>query len=407
MNSKTILTAVAALLSAVAVSATTAVTSSRLPLLPFPEGHGIAGAYIGCVDDSSIIVAGGSDFEDLKPWEGGAKSFFDTIYIIAQDGDGYRCDRVDGVSMPVPMGNGCSVVAGNTLYCLGGLTGSGYSSSVVRIAKDSLRVSVEDVGSLPEGFRANAAACWNGSIYVHGVSDGKNVLYMLQPECMQWTRLAPCPGRLLEEGSTFTCQYNGSETALYLIGGRSTDDDGLFIARNVWEYLPLSDTWHEKAAFCDGEAPVELMYTASVAYGKEYILCFGGDDGVEFRRRISLGEQPDRHDELVSAFTDHPGFSDRIWAYRTTTDTWTVLGHSDFPLPAVTTAAMLGGRVLLTSGEEHPGVRNNSLVVIEIRDDASSGWGGYAAAALLFICIAGLVSYLASRRQASRRRTAA
>ena len=398
---RTILAAAASLISAAVLSAATAVTSSSLQVLPFQEGHGLAGAYIGAIDNSSVVMAGGSDFEGLKPWEGGSKSFFDSIYLITQDGEGYRCELVDGVSMPVAMGNGCSVVAGKSLYCLGGLTEAGYSSRIVRIARTSHGVSVEDAGTLPEGFRANAAAFWKDAIYVHGTASGKNVLYKLQPETMQWAPLAPCPERPLEEGSTFTYQHNGREAALYLIGGRGTDEDGLFIARNVWEYLPLRDTWQKKAAFCDDDAPVELMYTASVAYGSAHILSFGGDDGVEFRRRVALEGQPDRHDELVAAFTEHPGFSDRIWAYHAITDTWTVLGHSDFPLPAVTTAAMLGGRVLLASGEAHPGVRNSNLVTVEVKDSASFGWINYAVVILYLLGMLGVGFYFSRRNSSS------
>lgn len=346
---------------------TSGITASKQRVLPFQEGHGLAGAYIGAFDNSTAIIAGGSDFETLRPWEGGTKSFFSDIYVLRADEKGYEC-TVSAAVLPEKMGNGCGVMSDGALYCLGGLTPSGYSPAVVRLTLSGQECSAVQVGTLPDGFHANAAASWEGGIYVHGSIEGENALYRLDPQSMQWTVLTPCPGRLLEEGSTFTPQSNGKEYALYLIGGRGTDDAGLYIATNVWEYQPLSDSWVKKADFCDGDCPVELMYTASIPYGASRVLSFGCDDGVEFRRRIELMALGDRQDELTDAFVNHPGFSDRIWSYDAATDVWSVIGTAGFPLPAVTTAIMLGGKVQLISGEEHPGVRNSALVELVIRD---------------------------------------
>jgi len=365
MTIKRLIFSFVAILTAIAATAAS-VSSKKLDVLPFPEGHGLAGAYIGALDATTAIIAGGSDFETLRPWEGGTKSFFGDIYILRAGVSGYECVPA-AASLPEAMGNGCGVVSGDALYCLGGLTSSGYSSMVVRISLSGQDCAVEVVGRMPEGFRANAAASWNGSIYVAGTVAGRNAMYRLQPGSMQWTALSACPERLLEEGSTLTPQNNGSEDALYLIGGRGTDGDGLFIATNVWEYLPQSDSWVKKAAFTDRGRPVELMYTASLPYGSSQILSFGCDDGVEFRRRIALMAQGDRQEELTAAFKEHPGFSDRIWAYDAVTDRWKVLDTASFPLPAVTTAVMLGGKILLPSGEEHPGVRNSYLIELGIR----------------------------------------
>lgn len=352
-----------------AISAAAAnVKSQRHHVLPFAEGHGLAGAYIGALDDSTAIMAGGSDFKTLRPWEGGTKSFFGDIFILKASASGYECVH-SGVSLPFGMGNGCGVVSGDALYCLGGLTDSGYSPAIIRITSgcECHPLFVEELGAMPDGFRANAAVSWAGDIYVHGSISGKNALYRFSPQSMTWTRMAACPERLLDEGSTFVVQHNGREDALYLIGGRGTDAEGLYISTNVWEYLPSRDSWERKASFRDGDKPAEIMYTASVPYGPDLILSFGCDDGVEFRRRIDLMAQGDRQDELTDAFVQHPGFSDRIWSYNAKTDVWEVLDVAAFPLPAVTTAVVLRGKVLLASGEEHPGVRNSDLIVLDVQ----------------------------------------
>ena len=180
----------------------TSVKAVKTSGLPYPSGHGTAGAYIGAIDPGTVIMAGGSDFETLKPWEGGSKTFFSDIYVLTREGGEYGTSPA-GASLPRGMGNGCAVVYGKSLYCLGGLSAEGYLSDVICIGKTAGGYSAEVAGKLPDGFRANAAALYKNNIYVHGTADGANALYRFSPETGSWTRLAGCPGRILSEGSTF------------------------------------------------------------------------------------------------------------------------------------------------------------------------------------------------------------
>ncbi len=378
----------------------TSVKAVKTSGLPYPSGHGTAGAYIGAIDPGTVIMAGGSDFETLKPWEGGSKTFFSDIYVLTREGGEYGTSPA-GASLPRGMGNGCAVVYGKSLYCLGGLSQGGYMSDIIRIGRAAGGYAAETAGSLPAGFRANAAAVWKNGIYVHGAEGGVNALYRYSPESGAWTRLAGCPGRILSEGSTFVYQHNGREAALYLIGGRGTDAEGLNIADRVWEYLPLRDSWEEKAPFTDGCSPVALMYSAACAYGSAHVLVFGGDDGVEFRRRLELEGTPGAEEELRAAFIDHPGFSDKVFAYHAITDTWIVLDSTDFTLPAVTTAVQAGGRILLVSGEQRPGVRSDVIVELQVSDQVSFGWINYAVVILYLLGMLGVGFYFSRKNNST------
>ena len=59
-----------------------------LPNLPPNSGYttqpGLAGPYTG-IDDNVLIVAGGANFPDKLPWEGGAKVFYDEIFILKKN----------------------------------------------------------------------------------------------------------------------------------------------------------------------------------------------------------------------------------------------------------------------------------------------------------------------------------
>ena len=48
---------------------------------------GFAGAING-VNNDVLIVAGGSNFPDGKPWEGGKKSYSDKIFVLEKIGEG-------------------------------------------------------------------------------------------------------------------------------------------------------------------------------------------------------------------------------------------------------------------------------------------------------------------------------
>ena len=75
---------------------------------------GVSGAFIG-MSGNTLIVAGGSDFPGLKPWEGGLKKYYDTIYLLTVRDGKYECSISD-VTFPVPAGGGCAASDGKTLY---------------------------------------------------------------------------------------------------------------------------------------------------------------------------------------------------------------------------------------------------------------------------------------------------
>ena len=58
---------------------------TRLPSLPDKEGF--AGSFAG-VSNGALIVAGGANFPDKKPWEGGGKVWYDTVFVLQRpDGE--------------------------------------------------------------------------------------------------------------------------------------------------------------------------------------------------------------------------------------------------------------------------------------------------------------------------------
>lgn len=369
-------------------------------------GHdGLAGAFIGVVGDN-LIVAGGSDFPAEKPWEGGRKVFYDDILEIVKDGDNY-IGRPTGFKLPVPIASGVAVSDGKALYCFGGLNEHGQSETVYAITKASSGYSVDSVAVLPRSFKPAAALLYSGKIYIHGTGSGANRMYVFSPDRHSWKEISGCPDRTIEEGASFVAQHNGREDALYLIGGRGTDSDGLYISSTIWEYLPTHNQWVRKNDMADGGKKITLMYPSAIPYGSAHILLIGGDDGIGFRRRAELGKEIDSAaDEaardslktlLVNANINHTGTTAKVYAYHTITNTLIPIAESDITLPVCTSAVLVDGEILLPSGEVKPGVRTGDIIGISVSDPVSFGWLNYAVVILYLAVMMGVGFYFSRK----------
>lgn len=377
-----------------AASEFTVRSAGALPASDGRENSGVAGAFVGLAG-GRIVVAGGSDFACGAPWEGGAKQYRRTIYLLTPASGGCEVLRVPKAELPEGIAHGCAAAAGRSLYCFGGQTADGYSQAVYALTPEANTVRVEAAGTLPKGFRPAAAWAHDGAIYLHGVEGERNALYRYNPQGARWTTLAPCPGGVRSAGSAFVGQHNGREYAIYLIGGRHEDRDGVHLYADVWEYLPARDAWQAKGDIRVDGAPRSVMYAPAVPYGSGHVLVLGGDDGQELLRRDALerairaaatpSEADSLRAELQKAFTQHAGFSKEVLAYHAITNTWVSLGRAEAGFPAVTTAVVAGHDIFIPSGEIRPGVRTGEVLAVGIAEQARFGWGNYAV----------LVAYLA------------
>ena len=50
-------------------------------LPPIPDREGFAGSYAG-VSGNALLVAGGANFPDKRPWEGGTKIWYDRVFVL-------------------------------------------------------------------------------------------------------------------------------------------------------------------------------------------------------------------------------------------------------------------------------------------------------------------------------------
>src|SRR5882762_187071 len=91
-------------------------TISWRDLPPLPQALG--GQFVGVVDDH-LVVAGGSHWDGVpRPWDGGKKTWVDTVYTLARGAHEWR---VAG-RMPHKMGYGAAISVPGAMLCIGGQT---------------------------------------------------------------------------------------------------------------------------------------------------------------------------------------------------------------------------------------------------------------------------------------------
>lgn len=90
-------------------------TLSWRQLPPIPDPLGIAAPFAG-VAGGALLVAGGANFPDKMPWEGGKKVWHDRIWLLEKPGGAWR----EVGKLPRPLAYGVSVTAADGMVCAGG-----------------------------------------------------------------------------------------------------------------------------------------------------------------------------------------------------------------------------------------------------------------------------------------------
>jgi hypothetical protein len=147
----------------------TAADSGQFPaqrwqeLAPIPDALGVAGPFVGA-SGGALLLAGGANFPDQPPWEGGAKHWLDAVYAL-ESPQATRWMLVG--RLPHPLGYGVSASWRGRLLCVGGSDGSAHRATVLAL-RYSYRVGTGTVEmeagpSLPVAL-ANAAGVLVGDV---------------------------------------------------------------------------------------------------------------------------------------------------------------------------------------------------------------------------------------------------
>ena len=304
----------------------------QLPSLPDKEGF--AGSFAG-VSGGALVVAGGTNFPDKKPWDGGTKAWYDTIYSLESPKGEWR---VIG-KLPRPNGYGVSITTPDGLLIIGGGNATEHFRDVTWIGKAA------ELPPLPKPCAFMSGCLLDGVIYIAGgmetptATTALNTFWSLdlkQPAAT-WQELPPCPGK----PRILSCMA-AADGAVHVFSGATLKADTDGKPAREW----LKDAWSFKPASGWQKLPdlprVSVAAPSPAPVIDSQILILGGDDGklADFEPK-----------------TKHPGFPRSILAFDLKAQTWSEKGEVPFSL-VTTNAVLWNGQLIVPGGEARPGVRS-------------------------------------------------
>lgn len=310
-------------------------------LPPLPDSIGFAGPFAG-TSGGALIVAGGANFPDKMPWEGGCKVWYDTAYVLERTNGLWRTS----LKLPRPLGYGVSVTTPSGLLCIGGSDSTRHVRDVFLLRWQAGELQCSALPPLPQAMANSCGAVVGRTVYVAGGTPTPDAtcamnnfweLDLRQPGA-SWRQLEPWPGpaRMLSMAASVGGSFyvaggtdlapgaNGNPTRTYLA------DAYCFTPGKGWKRV------------ADMPNPVVAAATPAPVVDEDCFLVIGGDDG-------SLANFEPK--------SKHPGFSKRVLRYDTRCDRWTIVGETPAPRATLPTA-LWDGLVVIPSGEARPGARS-------------------------------------------------
>jgi solute:Na+ symporter, SSS family len=320
-------------------------------LSAIPNSVGVAGPFVGVIDNQ-LIVAGGANFPDAPPWEGGTKVWHDSAYVLNELNGQWQ----NAGQLPRALGYGVSVSLPQGMLCIGGSDLGRHYPDVFLCRLQEKQLVSQNCQALPIPL-ANACGGrvgdWvlvaagseepgerSASARVFGLFVGSSDAQPLPQRSWVEFPALPSSDRILPGAAAFKDQ-------LYVFGGAAIE-----FTEGRWQRRYLQDAW---CLTVDRQQPIRSQWkqvrdlpnfvvaspSPSPILGPNHFLVLGGDDG----RRV--GFQP---------VSEQPGFNPQAWLYHRVTDTWTPAGN--LPIARVTTGvvAWKDGWAVPT-GEIRPGVR--------------------------------------------------
>ena len=103
---------------------------AEIPAPPGVEKHaGLAGVCAG-ISNNALLIAGGANFPDGLPWQGGLKKYWDKIYVLQKKGTKFNWFQQDTFFLKKEIAYAASVTIPKGLVIIGGGSPSGLSKAV-------------------------------------------------------------------------------------------------------------------------------------------------------------------------------------------------------------------------------------------------------------------------------------
>lgn len=367
-----------------------AISWKEIALIPSSdsiESTGYAGVING-VNNNVLIVAGGSDFPDKKPWEGGKKAYSDKIFVLEKKGENFIWNKNVKSTLPEPIAYcGSTSTAAGIVY-VGGENEKGISNKcfIVKWNAEKNDVEIKPLPDLPLALTNIAVTHIDNMVYALGGDELKhssNHFFSLDlnEENSTWKTLPNLPIALAN--TTAIAQNGRSGKEIFIIGGRSKTPSGISGLHNTTFAFDLQkQQWKRCADISDGFHTTNLSAASGVALGENEILITGGDNGKIFHKietlisAIGVAKTKEEKSKLTKEKNNlsihHKGFDKSLLLYNTITNAWTKIGVLPFPAHVTTTDVKWGNEIIISNGEIKPGVRTPYVMMGELPEKSDA-----------------------------------
>lgn len=369
----------------------TGINTINLPALQ-PDstdiGKGVSAAFAG-VQGDYIIVAGGCNFPDKPAKDGGAKVFYDAVFVGKMLPDNSKIKWKEVGRLPDSLAYGASIQTRNGLICIGGNNQKRSSKRVFRLLYDPVndKILTDTLPDLPFTMDNVAGAMINDVIYAIGGNLDKkptNRMYALDLNATQkrWYEKASFPGYPRIQ-SVAVAQQAGRKPAIFLFGGFSlpTAMVAPTLSLESFAYFPDNNKWIPIPTPVDDEG--NLVSLGGGIGGRTpdgNIICFGGVNkdifldalyrDYQIQKEMKSGDQTilrllrKDKDFYMSQKPSYFQFNNHALLYKIKEQKWVTLSADDKFALAGAVAAFNDERLIIINGEIMPGVRTPQILEV-------------------------------------------
>lgn len=339
---------------------------------------GFAGPING-INNDVLIVAGGANFQDKMPWEGGKKHYSKEIHVLEKNGKEYNWNKKITAVLPEPIAYCGSTSTSLGIVYVGGENENGLSNKAYILSWNAEKNNVEtkSLPDFPFAITNIALTHIENTVYAIGGDEAKKSSDLvfnidLNNEKPEWKLVTKLPFALAN--SVATVQNSKDGTAVYVVGGRTKTPSGISDLHHTTLAFNLNkQVWETKADISDGKNTTIFSAGAGVAFGDRYILIVGGDNGTTFHKietylsQISQAASEEEKSRLIAEKnilnTTHKGFYNDILLYDTLKNKWSKIDELPFLAHVTTTAVLWKDKIVLSNGEIKPGIRTPDVML--------------------------------------------
>lgn len=188
----------------------------------FPDSNyqkGVSGHFSGIFNDTYLMMAGGCNFPDLPPSEGGKKEFYKSIFIAKDFAESKKLNWEKIGELPEELAYGYGLQFGRSVIILGGENERIQSKKVFVLSLENQKIKIENWPDLPETLNNFTAVIAQEFLYVLGGNkNGKASHSFLRLNLNKiqagWEILPDFPGNPRTQAVAFSDEKN-----IYLAGG--------------------------------------------------------------------------------------------------------------------------------------------------------------------------------------------